>query len=114
MSLPRLRIALFIIAGLVLGGALAIGVLPGVRERLLPARMQSVGRALVGGPFSLVDHTGKRVTDKDFRGHTLLVMFGFTFCPDVCPTELQLVSAALDKLGAKAQRCRAAVHHGRP
>jgi cytochrome oxidase Cu insertion factor (SCO1/SenC/PrrC family) len=102
VSLPRLRIALFIIAGLVLGGALAIAVLPGMRERLLPARMQSVGRALVGGPFSLIDHTGKRVTDKDFRGHTLLVMFGFTFCPDVCPTELQLVSAALDKLGVKA------------
>jgi len=102
VSLPKLRIALFVITGLVLGGALAIGVFPGVRERLLPAKMRTMGRALVGGPFSLIDHTGKRVTDKDFRGHTLIVMFGFTFCPDVCPTELQLVSAALDKLGAKA------------
>jgi protein SCO1/2 len=102
VSLPKLRLALYVLSGLALGGALAVAVLPGVRERLLPARMQSAGRALVGGPFSLTDHTGKRVTDKDFRGRTLIVMFGFTFCPDVCPTELQLVSAALDKLGPKA------------
>jgi protein SCO1/2 len=102
--LAKLRIALFVLTGLVLGGALAISVLPGVRERLLPAKMQSAGRALVGGPFTLTDHTGKRVTEQDYRGRTLIVMFGFTFCPDVCPTELQLVSAALDKLGPKAKR----------
>jgi protein SCO1/2 len=103
VALPKFRLALYILAGLAAGGALAVAVLPAVRERLLPARMQTVGRALVGGPFSLTDHTGKRVTDRDFRGHTLIVMFGFTFCPDVCPTELQLVSAALDKLGPKGK-----------
>jgi protein SCO1/2 len=103
VPLPKFRLALYILAGLAAGGALAVAVLPAVRERLLPARMQTVGRALVGGPFSLTDHTGKRVTDRDFRGHTLIVMFGFTFCPDVCPTELQLVSAALDKLGPKGK-----------
>jgi protein SCO1/2 len=59
------------------------------------------GTALVGGPFSLVDHTGRRVTEKDFLGRYMLVFFGFTYCPDVCPTELQVMSAALDELGAE-------------
>jgi protein SCO1/2 len=58
----------------------------------------------VGGPFSLIDHTGKRVTDQDFRGRTMLVFFGFTYCPDVCPSGLQVISAALDKLGPKAEQ----------
>jgi protein SCO1/2 len=62
----------------------------------------SIGTALVGGPFTLTDHTGRKVTDKDFRGHYMLVFFGYTYCPDLCPTELQVISAALDKLGAKA------------
>ena len=62
----------------------------------------SIGTALVGGPFSLTDHTGRKVTDKDFRGHYMLVFFGYTYCPDICPTELQVMSAALDNLGAKA------------
>jgi protein SCO1/2 len=62
----------------------------------------SIGTALVGGPFSLTDHTGRKVTDKDFLGKYMLVFFGYTYCPDLCPTELQVMSAALDKLGAKA------------
>jgi protein SCO1/2 len=57
------------------------------------------GEALVGGPFSLVDQDGRRVTEKDFLGKYMLVFFGFTYCPDVCPTELQVMSAALDELG---------------
>ncbi|HEY8353029.1 MAG TPA: SCO family protein [Sphingomonadales bacterium] len=59
------------------------------------------GRALVGGPFSLVDHNGQRVTDADFRGRYMLVFFGYTFCPDVCPVELQTMSQALDQLDEK-------------
>jgi protein SCO1/2 len=59
------------------------------------------GEALVGGPFSLVDHTGRRVTEKDFLGKYMLVFFGFTYCPDVCPAELQVMSAALDELGPR-------------
>jgi protein SCO1/2 len=50
----------------------------------------------VGGPFTLVDHTGKTVTEKDFLGKYLIVFFGFTYCPDICPTELQ---TALDAVG---------------
>jgi protein SCO1/2 len=63
----------------------------------------SSGVALVGGPFELVSHKGARVTDKNFRGKYMLVSFGYTYCPDVCPTELQVISAALDELGDKAK-----------
>lgn len=105
VSTRGLRLGLYIAAGLAVGIMAAVAFVPGVRERLLPPlKMTSVGTALVGGPFTLTDHTGKRVTEKDFRGKFMLVMFGFTFCPDVCPTELQLISAALDKLGPKADR----------
>ena len=64
--------------------------------------MQTSGKALIGGPFTLVDQTGKTVTDQDFRGRYMLVFFGFTHCPDICPAELQVMSAALDELGPKA------------
>jgi protein SCO1 len=57
------------------------------------------GRPNVGGPFSLIDNTGKHVTDKDYLGRYMLVFFGYTNCPDVCPAGLQVMSAALDKLG---------------
>ena len=60
------------------------------------------GTALVGGPFSLTDQDGRKVTDKDFLGKYMLVFFGYTYCPDICPTELQVMSAALDNLRAKA------------
>jgi protein SCO1/2 len=53
----------------------------------------------VGGPFSLTDHTGKAVTEKDYAGKYLLAFFGFTYCPDICPTELQTAVSALDLLG---------------
>jgi protein SCO1/2 len=63
---------------------------------------QTTGKALIGGPFSLIDTDGKRVTDRDFRGKLMLVFFGYTHCPDVCPTELQTMAEVLDKLGADA------------
>lgn len=58
----------------------------------------------IGGPFTLVDHTGRTVTDATWRGKLLLVYFGYGFCPDVCPTELQIMSGALDALGEDAAR----------
>jgi protein SCO1/2 len=61
-------------------------------------------KALIGGPFSLADHEGKRVTEQDFRGKHMLVVFGYTTCPDVCPAEMQAMANALDELGAKADR----------
>jgi len=60
------------------------------------------GRAAVGGPFELTDQAGHRRTDADFRGKLVVLYFGYTHCPDVCPTELQSISLALDQLGAAA------------
>ena len=62
------------------------------------------GVAAVGGPFELVNHKGETVRDTDYRGSYLLVMFGFTNCPDVCPTELQLITEALGVLGPMAKK----------
>jgi protein SCO1/2 len=62
------------------------------------------GGPVVGGPFALVDGDGHTVTDKDFRGKYMLVYFGYTYCPDVCPTTLNAVAEALDKLGKQAER----------
>ena len=60
----------------------------------------------VGGAFVLQNGDGKPVTDTDFRGKYMLVYFGYTFCPDVCPTTLNAVADAMDKLGPKADRIR--------
>jgi protein SCO1/2 len=60
--------------------------------------------SLVGGPFTLADGTGRQITDRDFRGNYMLVYFGYTFCPDACPTTLNEVAEALDRLGTKADR----------
>ena len=57
-------------------------------------------REPVGGPFRLTDTTGKTRRDTDFRGKLMLVYFGYMFCPDVCPTDLQQIGLAMDKLGA--------------
>ena len=56
-------------------------------------------RETIGGPFTLIDERGRKRTDKDFRGKLLLVYFGYTSCPDVCPTDLQQIGAAIDSLG---------------
>jgi len=53
----------------------------------------------IGGPFTLVNGDGKTVTEKDFIGKYQIIFFGFTFCPDICPTELQNIQAALDIAG---------------
>lgn len=53
----------------------------------------------VGGPFTLVDHNGKSVTEADFLGRYMLVFFGYTFCPDICPTTLSFIAEAMDILG---------------
>ncbi|MFQ6023988.1 MAG: SCO family protein [Acidiferrobacterales bacterium] len=63
------------------------------------AEEQIVVDHTASGPFSLIDHKGRPVTDHDFRGKFMLVFFGYTFCPDVCPIDLQIISKAVDALG---------------
>ena len=62
------------------------------------------GAVSVGGPFALVDSAGTTVTETTYRGRWMLVFFGYTYCPDVCPTELQTISAALENLGPLAAK----------
>lgn len=57
-----------------------------------------------GGPFSLLDQDGKRRTDRDFRGKYMLIFFGYTYCPDACPTALAVQAQALEDLGSLASR----------
>ncbi len=52
----------------------------------------------LGGPFSLIDQSGKHVTEKDYAGKYLLIYFGYTYCPDACPTELLVMGQALDQM----------------
>jgi len=85
---------------LLLVAALAGGLLWHESE-MVPGLGRSVvtGRADVGGPFRLTDHNGKSVSEADFRGRYMLIYFGYSFCPDVCPTTLGVMAQALEKLG---------------
>src|SRR5262249_14694990 len=80
------------------GRALAQTADPAKAARLMDDLMW--GRGYVGGPFDLIDQTGRPRTDADFRGKLLIVYFGYTYCPDVCPTDLMQIGLAMDKLGA--------------
>lgn len=64
------------------------------------------GVADIGGPFELLDQDGRTRTDADFRGELMLVYFGYTHCPDVCPTALNDIGFALDQLGEAGARVR--------
>jgi protein SCO1/2 len=92
--------------------AIALGLLIAVSVKLWQAPAPAIavqdkgvsGAALVGGAFTLTDQHGKRVADADFRGRFMLVYFGYSFCPDVCPTDLAAMAAAIDRLGPEGDR----------
>ena len=96
------RMIIVVLAGFLIGAIAGAAVLALTGNGSGPAVATS-GKALVGGPFTLIDQTGKTVTDQDFRGRYMLVFFGFTHCPDICPAELQVISQSLDALGPKAE-----------
>jgi protein SCO1/2 len=69
----------------------------------VPGEIRIGSDVAIGGPFALTDQNGRRVTDKDFAGRFMLIYFGYTYCPDVCPTELNTMALALDKLGTRVR-----------
>src|SRR5216684_3778629 len=104
MAARSVRI-LVISAAFLAGLVLCFGVALMLSGRLSAPVAQQI--AAIGGPFKLTDQNGQTVTDQDLKGHPFLVFFGFTNCPDVCPTTLFEVSELLRSLGPDADRTRA-------
>jgi protein SCO1/2 len=81
---------------------LGAGVFLGLEHRDAPrGAAGTLLASAIGGPFRLVDPNGKTVTDADLKGKWSLVYFGYTHCPDACPTALNDIAIALDELGSK-------------
>jgi protein SCO1/2 len=76
--------------------ALLLALLLGACARPVPP----LEGASMGGPFTLTDQNGRRVTDRDFAGKYRIVYFGYTFCPDVCPVDMQVIGAGLRQFEA--------------
>ena len=98
----RRPLLLVILGGFLVGAVLGAGMML-FNMDTQKSRVVTTGTALVGGPFELVGKDGKTVTDEDFRGRHMLVFFGFTHCPDICPAELQIMAAALETLGPEGE-----------
>ena len=97
MRLPRFVLPAALLGGLAILGA---GVLIGLEHRDRPrGAAGTLLASAIGGPFRLVDQNGKTVTDADLKGKWSLVYFGYTHCPDACPTALNDITIALDELG---------------
>lgn len=104
--MPNLRYRAALICFAVLAGiALGLGTILIARERL--PQTGAPQAAAIGGPFRLTDQNGRTVTEQDLKGRPSLVFFGFTHCPDVCPTTLFDLSEVMRALGADADRTRA-------
>jgi cytochrome oxidase Cu insertion factor (SCO1/SenC/PrrC family) len=73
-------------------------------QTVSPGQTVPPNTAPIGGPFALINQDGKQVTDLQFRGKYLLIYFGYTYCPDLCPTGLQTIAHALDQLGSDAKK----------
>ncbi|MEI9996045.1 MAG: SCO family protein [Rhizomicrobium sp.] len=88
----------------VLAVALVLGFFVWRTGDALPGFVTASGTAAVGGPFTLVDQDGRRRASASFAGRYMLIYFGYSYCPDVCPTTLSLMGDALSKVGPKAGR----------
>jgi len=95
--LPRLLLAALLGAAIVFVGAAAFLTVE-LREGPRGVARSLLGSA-IGGPFDLVDQDGNRVSDRDLRGRWLIVYFGYTHCPDACPTALSNIALAVQRLG---------------
>ncbi len=96
----RLSAALILSLALLVGG---LGILAAVVHFTMPRGGQlASSSSAIGGAFSLIDQSGRPFTEKDLAGKPSLVFFGFTHCPDICPTKLFEITQMLDSLGADA------------
>src|SRR6202045_2931464 len=95
---PLVIVAAFA-GSLVVGLVLMLWTLGGLRSVAAPS--------VIGGPFALTDQAGQIVTEKDMQGRPTLIFFGFTHCPDVCPTSLFEISEVLKAMGKDADRVNA-------
>jgi protein SCO1 len=100
---PKTTRFVLIVAAFVAGLASVFAVLFVVTK---PQAGSLMGTAAIGGPFKLTDQNGHSFTDADLKGEPFLVFFGFTHCPDACPTTLLELSDLLDKLGGDADKVR--------
>ena len=101
--MPRFVLPAALLGGLVILGAAFLG----LAHRDTPqGAAGSLLASAIGGPFHLIDQDGKTVTDADLKGKWSLVYFGYTHCPDACPTALNDISIALDELGPKRAAVR--------
>ena len=97
---PSFKVLIAIVLTLAAAGALGAAWVSLVEA---PApKVATSGTAAIGGPFTLVSTNDGNVTDQTYRGKWLLIFFGYTFCPDACPTALNNISVALEKLGVDA------------
>ena len=85
----------FGVAAAVPAGLALVACQPAAKQ---PHQLPPLAGARIGGPFALIDQDGRAVTDRDFAGKYRIVYFGYTFCPDVCPTDMQAVGAGLSLL----------------
>lgn len=95
---------LLVLSAFAAGLVLTLGVVLTASGRFASHAQQA---AAIGGPFELTDQNGRTVTEEDFKGRPTLVFFGFTHCPDVCPTTLFDISEVMRALGPDADRARA-------
>ena len=104
---PMNKQRIIILVAAVFAGLLLAFLLAFVQKSQMAApkeeRLMAVTSDDFGGPFTLTDHTGKTVTEKDFAGKYRLIYFGFTYCPAICPTELAKITSALGLLGDKGK-----------
>lgn len=97
-----IRIMLACLIGLVMAALIAWMTIRHDQRLASGGVATAVAPASIGGPFTLTAHDGRIVSDQDFAGKYRLVFFGFTFCPDICPTELQTIAQTMDLLGPES------------
>lgn len=88
-----------IIGLILLAGVVGLGLAKHLGDAGVESVQKTTGKAKIGGPFTLVNQAGETVTEESLKGKPALIYFGYTYCPDVCPTSLSIMSDALDMIG---------------